>query len=80
MLWLWKRKEEISFDWLCSEKKCEEFWKELLKIFTSSKNIWKLEKRLERCNKCYLEKEANHTTVKVTRWILSTEVHHYNSK
>ncbi len=84
MLWIFKKKEvnyDWEFDWLCSsQKQCENFWKKLLQVFVSSENIWELERRLKRCNECYLKNWASHPTVKITRWNLSTEVHHYNSK
>jgi len=80
MFWLRKIKEEIPFDWSCSKTKCEKIWKELMNIFVWEHNIHELERRLDNCNKCYLDGKANHPTVKLTRWNLSTEVHQYNSK
>ncbi len=80
-----ENKEQIHFEWLCSKRKCEKFGKELANILDTStldisKNkIHELERRLKRCNECFLKNKAIHTTVKKTRWTLSTIVHYYNS-
>ncbi len=80
-----KNKEQTPFDGMCSKRKCEKFGKELVNILDASTsdisedNINEFERRLKRCNECFLKNKANHTTVKETRWTLSTIVHYYNS-
>ena len=80
-----KNKEQIPFEWLCSKRKCEKFGKELVNILDTSTSdisedsINEFKRRLKKCNECFLKNKAIHTTVKKTRWTLSTIVHYYKS-
>lgn len=77
LLKIFTKWKEISFDWpfdwLCSKRECVKVRNKLFKTFVSERNIWELERQLEKCNKCYLENNANHPKVKETRWNISVE-------
>ena len=79
MLWF-KKKEKITFDWLCSEKQCKNFAKQLQNIFIARDNIHELEKKLEKCNKCYMEKRPLNMIPRQTRNTLSAEIIYYKLK
>ena len=66
--------------WICSSKVCFETLKELEKTMITNWNVWKLEKQLKKCNKCYLEMKNCSQLSAMTRWTISAEIHYYNSK
>jgi len=69
-----------SHKWICSSKICFETLKELEKTIITNENIWKWRKQLEKCNKCYLEMWNYSYLNTITRWEVSTGVHHFESK
>jgi len=76
-----EKKEMLdNHKWLCSSKICLNTLKELEETFINNDNIWKWERQLRQCNRCYLDK-LNHSYLNTTtRWTVSTEVHSYKSR
>jgi len=74
-------KEQINeHKGICTSLVCLNTLKELEKTFLTQENIWKWERQLSQCNRCYL-KNLNHSYLNTTtRWTVSTEVHFYKSK
>ena len=81
-------KEKLNnHKWLCKAKICLNTLKQLEKELNetyywdlTSENIWKWEKQLKQCNKCYLDKKNHSALNSLTRNEISAQVHFYNSK
>ena len=85
----WKEKEDSEentrlhktnqFPGSCTEKYCKQLWKEIANTLVWPYNIQKLEKQLEKCNKCFYKNYDNNTIV-ITRGFVSNKVHAYKNK
>lgn len=82
MIMLFIKSKEKSYDlpyhnWLCSAKICEETLKKIQSILIDDSNIREWENRLDRCNRCYIDKKNTSTLNRLTRWTISAEVNFY---